>query len=68
MNALAKVAVGNGSDAVASAAKGDKGIMDHLRRYISYGGKYEQTAANNKAIADAMQAKNILLIIVGQPN
>ena len=67
MNALAKVAVGNGSDAVASAAKGDKGIMDHLRRYISYGGKYEQTAANNKAIADAMQAKTFYLSSLVNP-
>jgi hypothetical protein len=67
MNALAKVAVGNGSDAVASAAKGDKGIMDYLRKYISYGGKYEQTAANNKAIADAMQAKTFYLSSLVNP-
>jgi hypothetical protein len=67
MNALAKVAVGNGSDAVASAAKGDKGIMDYLRKYISYGGKYEQTAANNKYIADAMQAKTFYLSSLVNP-
>tara|TARA_R100001369_G_scaffold33636_2_gene58734 strand:+ start:299 stop:4222 length:3924 start_codon:yes stop_codon:yes gene_type:complete len=67
MNALAKVAVGNGSDSVASAAKGDKGIMDYLRKYLSYGGKYEQTAANNKYIADAMQAKTFYLSSLVNP-
>ena len=57
MSALAKATVGDGSQGVAMAAKADKGIMDYINKYFRYGGKYEQTAANNKLIADVMQAK-----------
>lgn len=61
MNALAKASPKFGNEAVASANKADKGIRDYLRKYFTYGGKYEQTAANNKFIMDAMQAKTFYL-------
>jgi hypothetical protein len=57
MGALARATVGDGSQGVAAATKADKGVVDWLKKQFFYGGKYEQTAANNKVIADAMQAK-----------
>ena len=57
MGALAKATIGDGSQGVAAATKADKGLKDWLSKQFTYGGKYEQTSKNNKAIADAMQAK-----------
>jgi len=57
MSALAKATVGDGSQGVAMAAKADKSAVDYIKKFFRYGGKYEQTAANNKLIADVMQAK-----------
>jgi hypothetical protein len=57
MSALAKATVGDGSQGVAMAAKADKSAVDYVKKFFRYGGKYEQTAANNKLIADVMQAK-----------
>jgi hypothetical protein len=57
MSALAKATVGDGSQGVAMAAKADKSSVDYIKKFFRYGGKYEQTAANNKLIADVMQAK-----------
>ena len=67
MNAIAKATPKFGNQAVASADKADKGVRDYLRKYFSYGGKYEQTAANNKYIMDAMQAKTFYLTSLINP-
>jgi hypothetical protein len=56
MNALAKAAT-NTSEGVAAAGKADRNLWDHLRKNFTYGGIFEQTAANNKVIKDASQAK-----------
>jgi len=57
MGALAKATIGDGSQGVAMASKADKSSYDYIKKFFRYGGKYEQTAANNKLIADVMQAK-----------
>ena len=69
MNAIAKATpkFGDGTAALASANKADKGVVDYLKKYFTYGGKYEQTAANNKYIMDAMQAKSFYLASLVNP-
>ena len=57
MSALAKATIRDGSDGVAAAAKADRNLGDWLRKNFTYGGAFEQTAKNNKAVADAVQAK-----------
>ena len=57
MSALAKATVGDGSQGVKQAAKADNMVSKFLGKYFRYGGKYEDTVANNKLIADVIQAK-----------
>ena len=55
-NALAK-GVDNKFGAVASAEKADKDAWDWIRKMFTYGGEYQQTAKNNRAIMDVSQAQ-----------
>lgn len=55
-NALAK-GVDNKFGAVAAAEKADKNAWDWLRKMFTYGGEYQQTAKNNRAIMDVSQAQ-----------
>jgi hypothetical protein len=55
-NALA-MGLDNKFGAVAAAEKANKGSWDWLRRNFTYGGTYEQTAKNNRAIMDVTQAQ-----------
>ncbi len=57
MSALAKAPLGDGSKGVKQAAKADNMVSKFLSKYFRYGGKYEDTVANNKLIADVIQAK-----------
>ena len=57
LSALAKATIKDGSEGVAAAARADRNVGDFLRKNFTYGGAFEQTAKNNKVIADAMQAK-----------
>ena len=55
-NALAK-GMDNKFGAVASAEKADKSSWDWIRKMFTYGGEYQQTAKNNRAIMDVTQAQ-----------
>ena len=57
MSALAKATIRDGSEGIAAAARADRNLGDWLRKNFTYGGAFEQTAKNNKAVADAVQAK-----------
>jgi len=55
-NALAK-GLNNRTGGIAAAEKADKGVFDFLRKNLTYGGTFEQTAKNNTAISNAHQAQ-----------
>jgi len=55
-NALAQ-GVDNKFGAIAAAEKADKNAWDWLRKIFTYGGEYQQTAKNNRAIMDVSQAQ-----------
>ena len=55
-NALAK-GLNNKTGGIAAAEKADKGVFDFLRKNLTYGGTFEQTAKNNTAISNAHQAQ-----------
>ena len=55
-NALAK-GLNNKTGGVAAAEKADKNMFDFLRKHITYGGTFEQTAKNNTAISNVHQAQ-----------
>ena len=55
-NALAK-GLNNKTGGVAAAEKADKGVFDFLRKNLTYGGTFEQTAKNNTAISNVHQAQ-----------
>ena len=53
--------------ALADVKLADKKAYQYLKRNFTYGGTYEQTAANNKVIADVMQAKMLYVSGVVNP-